>query len=88
MKEVRVGLIGYNFMGRAHSNAYRQVPFYWPELKSQPVLQVLCGRTQERTRDAAEQFGFNDICFKVEDLLARDDVDLVDITAQIGRAHV
>jgi len=47
MGEIRVGLVGYAFMGRAHSNAYRQIPFYFPEIGSQPVLRALCGRSPE-----------------------------------------
>lgn len=44
MGEINVALIGYAFMGRAHSNAYRQVsPFFRPRLR--PRMKVLCGRT-------------------------------------------
>jgi hypothetical protein len=47
MAEVNVALIGYAFMGRAHSNAYRQVgPFLNPRLT--PRLKVLCGRDARR----------------------------------------
>ena len=81
MKQVRIGLVGYNFMGRAHSNAYRQVPFFFPELPAQPVMQVLCGRTKERTRAAAAQFGWPEAVFSVNELLTREDIDFVDITA-------
>ncbi len=80
MKEINVGLVGYNFMGRAHSNAYRQVGFYFPELKAKPVMKVLCGRTKERTDACAEAFGWEDVVYDVDELLARDDIDMVDIT--------
>ncbi len=81
MKEIRVGLIGYNFMGRAHSNAYRQIPFFWPELPAQPVRQVLCGRTKGRTEAEAKRLGWAEVTHSVDELVARDDIDLVDITA-------
>ncbi len=81
MKEIRVGLVGYNFMGRAHSNAYRQIPFYWPELPAMPVMKVLCGRTKGRTEAEAQRLGWSEVTHKFGDLLARDDIDLVDITA-------
>ena len=81
MKQVRVGLVGYNFMGRAHSNAYRQMPFYFPEAKAMPVMKVLCGRTKERLRACADQFGWQDTETSLKGLLARDDIDLVDITS-------
>ena len=80
MDQINVGLIGYNFMGRAHSNAYRQVPFYFPELEAKPVMKALCGRTKERVDACAEQFGWESVEYDVDDLLARDDIDLVDIT--------
>lgn len=80
MKEVRVGLVGYNFMGRAHSNAYRQVPFYFPEVKAKPVMKVLCGRTREKLEAFARQFQWEETETKYERLLARDDIDMVDIT--------
>ena len=81
MKEVRVGLVGYNFMGRAHSNAYRQLPFYFPDAKAKPVMKVLCGRTKDRLESCADQFGWEDTETKFQKLLERDDVDLVDITS-------
>ena len=49
MPEVNVALIGYSFMGRAHSNAYRQVvPFFSPRLT--PRMKVLCGRDKAGVR--------------------------------------
>ncbi len=81
MEQINVGLVGYNFMGRAHSNAYRQVSFFFPELKAEPVMKVLCGRTKERVDACAEQLGWQEAVYDVDDLLARDDIDLVDITA-------
>lgn len=51
MKEIEVGLVGYNFMGRAHSNAYRRVPFFFPELPAQPVRKVIYGRSFRQTQN-------------------------------------
>jgi predicted dehydrogenase len=79
MKKVRVGLVGANFMGRAHSNAYRQIPFYWPELPAQPEMKVLCERIQERGIACGKQFGWGEVVFDYKDLLKRDDIDLIDI---------
>ena len=57
--EVNVALIGYAFMGRAHSNGYRQVgPFFAPRLT--PRLKVLCGRTERALRAAARQYGWEE----------------------------
>lgn len=81
MKQVRVGLVGYNFMGRAHSNAYRQMPFYFPEAKAMPVMKVLCGRTKDRLEACARQFGWEDTETDFRKLIERDDIDLIDITS-------
>ena len=55
-KKVNVAMIGYAFMGRAHSNAWRQVTrFMDPDLA--PVLKVICGRTPEKVKQAQETLG-------------------------------
>jgi len=87
MGEIRVGLVGYAFMGRAHSNAYRQIPFYFPEIGSQPVLKVLCGRSPEPLAQAAAVMGWEDTETDFDALVARDDIDLIDITTP-NNVHV
>jgi predicted dehydrogenase len=79
-KQLRVALVGYNFMGRAHSNAWRQVKFYFPELKLEPVMVALCGRNRAKVDDVRERFGWAESVYDYDALLARDDIDLVDIT--------
>jgi predicted dehydrogenase len=68
-------------MGRAHSNAYRQVKFYYPELPVTPVRRVLVGRKRDLTRRMAERFEWEECEFSLEAAAARDDIDLIDITA-------
>ena len=59
MKKVNVALIGYKFMGRAHSNAWRQVAtFFEPPVA--PELKVICGRDEAGVRDAAARFGWQE----------------------------
>lgn len=87
MREVRVGLVGYNFMGRTHSNAYRQVAAYFPELEAQPVQQVVCGRNEERLRAAAQQLGWEEIETDFDRLIERDDIDLIDLSTP-NNVHV
>ncbi|MCE5237299.1 Gfo/Idh/MocA family oxidoreductase [bacterium] len=79
-KQLRVALVGYNFMGRAHSNAWRQVKFYFPELKLEPVMVALCGRNKAKVDDVRERFGWAESVYDYDELLARDDIDLVDVT--------
>lgn len=84
-KEVGVGLIGYAFMGKAHSNAYRQVTkFFEPEVT--PRLRALCGRNEENVRRAAHDYGWESYETDYRKLLARDDIDIVDIVVP-GNAH-
>ncbi len=87
MGDIRVGLVGYAFMGRAHSNAYRQVPFYFPELETQPVRKVLCGRSEEPLKAAAAAMGWEETETDFDALIQRDDVDLIDIVTP-NNVHV
>jgi predicted dehydrogenase len=80
-KQLRVALVGYNFMGRAHSNAWRQVKFYFPELKLEPVMVAICGRNQAKVEEVRERFGWAEAVTSYDELLKRDDIDLVDITS-------
>lgn len=86
-RQVRVGLVGYQFMGKAHSNAYRQLTKFFPELGIEPVLQALCGRSEDKVSAAAEKFGFASYETDWRKLIARDDIDLVDIVTP-GDTHV
>ncbi len=78
--EVSVGMVGYNFMGKAHSNAYRQVGVFFPELAARPVQKVICGRNEERVTAAAQQLGWEETETDFDRLVARDDIDLIDIS--------
>lgn len=41
---LRIGMVGYKFMGKAHSNAYRSLPMFFPDAPLQPEMSVICGR--------------------------------------------
>jgi len=85
MAEVNVALIGYNFMGRAHSNAYRQVrAFFEPRLE--PRMKVLCGRTASAVRRAADRLGWEEAATDWREVVARKDIDLVDVSTP-GDSH-
>ena len=57
MKKINVGIIGYGFMGRAHSNAYRKVNHFF-DLKYQPILKAVCARNADNAKAFAEKWGF------------------------------
>jgi predicted dehydrogenase len=78
-KELRIGLVGYGFMARTHSNAYKRVGDFFPELENRPVLAAVCGRNEERVKAFAEQWGYASYETDWKALVARDDIDAIDI---------
>ena len=86
-KPLRIGLIGYGFMGRTHSNAFRKVPNFFPELKYEPQLAAVCARNKERAEDFAEQWGYESVETDWKKLVARDDIDVIDIAAPNNVHH-
>ena len=78
-KPLRIGMIGCGFMGRAHSNAYRRVENFFPELQYRPVLQAVCAR-DAGTRDSfAATWGYQAVESDWRRLVERSDIDAVDI---------
>jgi len=75
---LNVGVIGYGFMGRAHSNAYRRVNQFF-KLDRRPVLKACCGRKEEQVRAFADNWGYASYETDWRKLVARPDVDLIDI---------
>lgn len=80
MNQVRVGMIGYKFMGKAHSNAYFTVGKFF-DLPAEPVMQCLAGRDESGVKAAAGRFGWRSHTADWRELVRRDDVDVVDIVA-------
>src|SRR3989441_2302618 len=78
MKTLNVGLIGYGFMGRAHSNAFRKVSNFF-DLEYQPILKAICGREEDKVKAFAGKWGYESRETDWRKLLAREDIDLVDI---------
>ncbi|HEY0605812.1 MAG TPA: Gfo/Idh/MocA family oxidoreductase [Herpetosiphonaceae bacterium] len=83
---INVGLIGYKFMGKAHSNGYRQVASFFPDVALHPTMQVLCGRDQAALESAAAQLGWREVETDWRKLVARDDIGLIDISTP-GDTH-
>ena len=78
LPRLRVGMVGYAFMGRAHSHAWRTAPRFF-ELPMLPELTVLAGRNGGAARAAASSLGWQDVATDWREVVGRDDVDLVDI---------
>ncbi|MCB9881794.1 MAG: Gfo/Idh/MocA family oxidoreductase [Planctomycetes bacterium] len=77
-KKLNVALIGYGFMGRAHSNAYRKVNQFF-DLGYEPVMKVACARNAEKLGPFAERWGWQETATDWRSVVARDDIDLIDI---------
>jgi len=78
MKNLNIGLIGYGFMGRAHSNAFRKVGNFF-DLKYQPVLKAVCGRDKAKLGAFADRWGYKTQETDWRKLVGRKDIDLIDI---------
>jgi len=59
VRELKVGMLGYAFMGRAHSNGFNQIPKFFYPPPAIPVKEVVCGRNEAAVKSMAEQFGWN-----------------------------
>ena len=83
--KLSVAMIGYAFMGRAHSNAWRQVGRFF-DVPFELVMQVVCGRTGPAVEDAARQLGWAEHATSWEEVVSRSDIDVVDVCTP-GDSH-
>ena len=84
-RQLGVGMVGYAFMGAAHSQAWRTAGRFF-DLPLQPELAVLCGRDKEKATAAAEKLGWRSVETDWRALLTRDDVGLIDVCSP-GDTH-
>ena len=78
-KSLNVAMIGYGFMGKAHSNAYRKVGNFFPDLEHRPNLKCLCARDAGKADAFAGVWGYESVETDWKKVIERDDIDLVDI---------
>lgn len=86
MRKLNIALIGYGFMGKAHSNAWRQVRSFF-DVPFEPVMKVISGRNEAELIKAADKFGWQEHSTSWEEVVAREDIDIVDICAP-GDMHL
>ena len=79
-KTLNIGLVGYGFMGRTHSNAFLQAPRFF-DLPYKPVLKAVCARNPARAASFAENWGYEAVETDWRALVARSDIDLIDIAS-------
>ncbi|MCH8978669.1 MAG: Gfo/Idh/MocA family oxidoreductase [Armatimonadetes bacterium] len=84
-KTLNVGMIGYQFMGKAHSNAYRQANRFF-DLPVQVGMRTICGRTESAVKAAAETFGWNQYETDWRKVVADPEIDIIDVSTP-GDSH-
>ena len=84
-RELGVGLVGYAFMGAAHSQAWRTAPAFF-DLPLKPRLRAICGRNEAAATEVAQRFGWESVETDWRALLTRDDIDVIDICTP-GNTH-
>jgi myo-inositol 2-dehydrogenase/D-chiro-inositol 1-dehydrogenase len=80
MKQLNIGLIGCGFMGRTHANAFGKVNNFF-DLGHKPILKAVCSRNEKNARAFAEKWEFESFETDWRKLIARPDIDLIDIAA-------
>jgi predicted dehydrogenase len=84
-KTLRVAMVGYAFMGAAHSQGWRNAHRFF-DLPATPELAVLCGRNPDAARAAADRLGWDEVVTDWRDVVGRDDIDVVDVCTP-GDSH-
>jgi predicted dehydrogenase len=82
---LRIAMIGHGFMGAAHSQGWRVAPRFF-DLPLEPVMQVVVGRSADGTAASAAKWGWHESATDWRDVIARDDIDVVDIVTP-GDTH-
>src|SRR3954453_6617941 len=77
-KPFNIGLVGYGFMGRTHSNGYKRVNDFF-DLEYRPVLKAVCGRSAENAKAFAEKWGYESTETDWRTLVERKDIDAIDV---------
>src|SRR5690606_34076745 len=85
-RTLNVGLIGYRFMGRAHSHALRALPVFAHDLPVRTRMRTICGRDPEALREVAERYGWERTETSWEAVVADPEIDIIDIVTP-GRLH-
>ena len=80
-KKLRVGMIGYGFMGKAHTNAFRQAAKFFPDLPYEPELKIFCARNVDRANQFASNWGYEKVVTDWREVVESDEIDLIDICA-------
>ncbi len=75
---IGIGVVGYGFMGKVHSNAYLKIPYTYQEPAAYPLLISMCGRNEKAVIDTARRFGYQHVCTDWTELIEDPSVQIVD----------
>src|SRR5579862_2744766 len=76
--KVGIGMLGYAFMGKAHSNAYKKIPYMMYPPVAIPELVAICGRNEKAVTEAQKRYGYQKHYLDWHDLLTDKDIQLID----------
>ncbi len=79
MKELRVGIIGFGFMGKTHTYGYKTIPLYYSNLPFKIKLVGICDAVPEVAEQAKEMNGFEFATSNPDDIFNREDIDIIDV---------
>jgi predicted dehydrogenase len=80
MRKLNIGMVGYGFMGRTHSNAFSQVKHFF-DLPFEPVLKTVCARNTSRAEAFQAKWGYESVVSDWRELVSSRDIDLIDIAS-------
>jgi predicted dehydrogenase len=86
LKSLRIGIIGYRFMGKAHSNGWLQASRFF-DVGSEPVLQVACGRNESSVKEFASRWGWKRTETDWKKVVESEDVDIIDVSLPQALHH-
>lgn len=79
MKTIKIGIIGWGFMGRTHAHALRAMPLFYPGAGFRAEIAGICSRRLEKAREAAEELNVPYYTDDYRQLLAREEIDAVSV---------
>ena len=77
-RKLNIAMIGHRFMGKAHSNAWRQAARFF-DLPVDPIMKVICGRDDAAVKSAADKYGWQEHSTSWQQVVERSDIDVIDI---------
>lgn len=86
MKKMNIGIIGYQFMGKAHSNALKKAPLFF-DVNIEPVLKVACGRHEDQLKQFADNWGWEETETDWRKVVERKDIDIIHIATPTITHH-